>query len=222
MSKLLLVETSPRGEHSISRELARGFVQQWKSAHPEGQVVLRDLEQTDLPYLDMDWVTASVTPVERQTHETKRVLGFSDQLVAELLSADHLVISTPVYNYNVPARLKSYIDHIVRKGVTLGMRGEGLVLGKKATLLMASGGVYTEGSPIRDRDVATTYLRLILKVLGFEDVSVVAAGGAKVVDLGEKSRAEFLEPLAAAVVAAAGWEGRDLCRRRGCLRRGAI
>jgi FMN-dependent NADH-azoreductase len=133
----------------------------------------------------------------------KAVLRQSDELVTELLAADHIVISTPVYNFNIPAKLKSYVDHIVRKGLTLGMKGEGLVSGKKCTLLVASGGVYTEGSPIRDRDIATAYLRLILKVIGIDDVTVVAAGGTKAVDLGEKSRSEFLQAFKAAVESAA-------------------
>lgn len=79
------------------------------------------------------------------------------------------------------------------------MTGEGLVHGKKCTVLMASGGVYTEGSPIQDRDIATTYLRLILKVIGVDDVTFVSAGGTKVVDLGERSRAEFLQGFEPAV-----------------------
>ena len=144
-----------------------------------------------------------MTPLEKHTPEMQEVLRVSNELVAELLDADHIAISTPVYNYNIPANLKSYVDHIVRKGLTLGMAGEGLVHGKKATVLMASGGVYTEGSPIRDRDIATLYLRLILKVIGIEDVTFVAAGGTKVVDLGEKTRAEFLESFHPAVVSAA-------------------
>lgn len=112
-------------------------------------------------------------------------------------------IGTPVYNYNVPAVLKAYIDHIVRKGRTLGFAGEGLVHGKACTILMASGGVYGEGSPIRDRDIATTYLRLILKVIGITDVTVVAGGNAKAVDMGETSREEFLRRFEAEIVAAA-------------------
>ncbi len=87
------------------------------------------------------------------------------------------------------------MDHIVRKGVTLGFDGKGLLEGKKATLLMASGGIYSEGSPIRDRDIATQYLRLILGVIGIGDVTVVAGGGAKAVDLHEQTMAGFLDAL---------------------------
>jgi FMN-dependent NADH-azoreductase len=123
----------------------------------------------------------------------KAVLQLSDELVAELLETDHVVISTPVYNYNVPAALKAWVDHVVRKGLTLGFDGKGLVTGKKATVLLASGGVYTSDSPIRDRDIATQYLKLILNVLGITDVTFIAAGGAKAVDLGEIGMHDFLD-----------------------------
>ena len=203
LSRLLVVEASPRGEHSVSRSLAKTFVEQWKIAHPGGDVVERDLAKIDLPYVNLPWLGASLTPAEKHTPQMKEVLRVSDALVAELLAADHLAISTPVYNYNIPANLKSYVDHIVRKGLTLGATGEGLVHGKKCTVLLASGGVYTEGSPIRDRDIAALYLRLILKVIGIEDVTFVAAGGTKAVDLVQTSRAEFLQTFEPAVTSAA-------------------
>lgn len=203
MPKLLVVEASPRGEYSISRSLMRTFVNTWKAAHPDGEVMERDLAIIDLPYVNLPWLGASLTPLEQHTAEMREVLQVSDELVDELLSADYIAVGTPVYNYNIPANLKSYIDHIVRKGRTLGMTGEGLVHGKQCTVLMASGGVYTEGSPIRDRDIATMYLRLILKVIGIEDVTFVAAGGTKVVDLGETTRSAFLEPFASSVSSSA-------------------
>lgn len=199
MPKLLVVEASPRGEFSISRKLPSKFVASWKAAHPEGEVVERDLAKSDLPYMNLPWLGASLTPVEKHTPEMAEVLTVSTVLVDELLAADHIAISTPVYNYNIPANLKSYVDHIVRKGRTHGMTGEGLVHGKQCMILLAPDGVYTEGSPIRDRDIATMNLRLVLKVIGIEDVTFVAAGGSKVVDLGEKSREEFLAAFGPAI-----------------------
>ena len=112
-------------------------------------------------------------------------------------TADHIVIATPVYNYNVPAVLKAWIGHVVRKGLTLGFDGRGMVTGKKATVLIASGGVYTEGSPIQHRDIATQYLRLVLGVIGISDVTFVAGGGAKAVDLGEETMERFVDKLGA-------------------------
>ncbi|WP_086386370.1 FMN-dependent NADH-azoreductase [Caballeronia sordidicola] len=203
MPTLLVVESSPRGEHSMSRGLTKLFVENWLENHPGGRVVARDLTESNLPFVTMPWLGAYFTPPEQQTPEMKDVLRLSDELVNEILEADHIAIGTPVYNYNVPAVLKAYIDHIVRKGKTLGFAGEGLVHGKACTILMASGGVYTQGSPIQDRDIATNYLRLILKVIGIEDVTVVAGGNAKSVDMGQVTRDKFLQTFASEVAAAA-------------------
>ena len=203
MTKLLVVETSPRGDHSVSRNMTRRFVTDWRAAHPAGEVVDRDLVDTELTFVNAPWLQAYFTPTEQHSPEMKEALRLSDELVAELLGADHIVIATPVYNYNVPAALKAWVDHIVRKGLTLGNDGSGLVTGKKATVLLASGGVYTEGSPIRDRDIATQYLRLILKVIGITDVTFVAGGGAKVVDLKEQTMDGFIAKLEPEILQAA-------------------
>jgi FMN-dependent NADH-azoreductase len=203
MSKLLVVETSPRGEYSISRQMTRRFVSQWQAAHPDGEVIIRDLMVTDLPFVTAPWLQAYFTPSEQHSAEMKEALRLSDELVAEILAADHIAIATPVYNYNVPAALKAWIDHIVRKGMTLGFDGKGLVSGKRATVLLASGGIYTEGSPIRDRDIAPQYLRLVLNVIGITDVTVVAGGGAKVVDMREQTMNGFLDELQLSIEEAA-------------------
>ena len=203
MPTLLVVEASPRGNHSMSRGLTERFVQDWMKANPGGRVVERDLMKSDLPFVTLPWLSAYFTPPEHHSGEMKDLLRLSDELVAEILAADHIAIGTPVYNYNIPAVLKAYVDHIVRKGMTLGFSGEGLVHGKKCTILMASGGVYTEDSPIRDRDIATNYLRLILKVIGIEDVTVIAGGNAKAVDMGQTTRAAFIERFASEISVAA-------------------
>lgn len=203
MIKLLVVETSPRGDYSISRNMTRCFVAEWKEKHPGGIVVDRDLAQTELPFVNAPWLQAYFTPPEQHSPEMKETLRMSDELIAEIITADHILIATPVYNYNVPASLKAWIDHIVRKGMTLGHDGKGLVTGKSATVLIASGGVYIEGSPIHDRDIATKYLRLILSVIGITDVTVVSGGGAKAVDMRETTMEGFIATLRSEIDSAA-------------------
>lgn len=203
MIKLLVVEASPRGGVSISRTITRRFVAEWQSNHPDGEIVRRDLMKTDLKFLTGPWIESYFTPGDVLSNEGKKLLALSTELTEELMATDHLVIGTPVHNYNVPAVLKAWVDHIVRKGMTLGFDGRGLLSGKKATVLMASGGVYTEGSPIRDRDVATQYLKMILSIIGITDVTVIAGGGAKVVDLGEQTMEEFVGKLEPEIKAAA-------------------
>jgi FMN-dependent NADH-azoreductase len=195
MTRLLVVETSPRGNASVSRNMTRRYLAEWQALNPNGKIIRRDLAKGPLPHVTMPWLAAYFTPPDALTAEMKAQLELSDTLVRELLDCDELVIATPVYNYNIPAALKAWIDHIVRKGLTLGFDGSGLVTGKKATLLIASGGEYGENSPIRDRDIATQYLTMILKVLGFADITVVTGGGAKNVDLGEISMEDFVGGL---------------------------
>lgn len=195
MTNLLMIEASPRGNSSVSRHMAVEYIDEWQRANPNGKVIQRDLTNTPLKFTDAPWLTAYFTPPDKQSAEMKDALKLSDELVEELLSADVIVIGTPVYNYNVPSVLKAWFDHIVRKGMTLGFSGEGLLKDKRCTVLLASGGVYTEGSPIRDRDIATQWLRLILNVLGIEDIEFIAAGGTKVIDLGEQSRSEYMAPI---------------------------
>ncbi|MHC8945112.1 FMN-dependent NADH-azoreductase [Advenella incenata] len=203
MTTLLVVETSPRGSGSISRNMTHSFLKRWKTANPSGDVIERDLVKTDLQFITEHWLEAYFTPADQHTSQMKERLQLSDELIDELQAADQLVIATPVYNYNVPASLKAWIDAIVRKGKTLGFDGHGLVTDKKATVLIASGGVYTEGAFLQDRDIATHYLRLILKVIGITDVTFIAGGGAKAVDLGELTMGSFVKKLSPELVLAA-------------------
>ncbi len=203
MTKLLVIDSSPRGGATISRAVTRRFVAEWRATHPDGEVVARNLMETDLTFVTAPWLQAYFTLPEHHTPEMKAALAFSDELVAELLDADEIAIGTPVYNYDVPAILKACIDHIVRKRLRLGDDGSGLVTGKTATVLLASGGIDTVGSPIAARDVATRYLRLVLNVIGIEDVTFVAGGGAKAVDMGKATMADFVGRFDGEIKAAA-------------------
>lgn len=203
MPKLLVIDSSPRGAASVSRTMTDRFVATWQAANPGGEVNRRDLMETDLEFVTPEWLQAYFTPPPAQTDEQKAALALSDTLAAEVLEADEIAIGMPVYNYNVPAVLKAWVDHIVRKGVTLGMDGMGLVKDTKATVLIASGGVYTEGSPIAHRDIAPQYMRVVLGAIGIDDVTIVAGGGAKAVDLGEATMESFVETLANEIEAAA-------------------
>lgn len=204
MTHLLVVETSVRGDQSVSRALTQRFIDRWTAANPEGTVTTRDLADTALPYVTQDWLQAYFTPEEHHDDAMRDQLRLSDELVDELLRADHVVIATPVYNYNVPASLKSWIDHIVRKGKTLGFDGTGMITGTTATVLIASGGVYTEDSPLRDRDIASQYLRMVLGVIGISDVRVVAGGDAKSVDMGQRTIGDFVESFDHEIATAVG------------------
>jgi FMN-dependent NADH-azoreductase len=97
-----------------------------------------------------------------------------------------------MYNFSIPAVVKAYIDHIVRVGVTFTMQYEGLVTGKKATVILTSGSNFAPGTQYESYNVASSYLRQILGFIGITDVTVILAGQALAVDMGEKTMDEFV------------------------------
>lgn len=203
MPSLLVIESSPRGDYSFSRSLTKTFVESWKSAHVGGTVVLRDLMKTNLPFVDLPWIAGAYTPKEQHSPEMASALKISDELIAELKAADHVVIGTSMYNFSTPANLKAYIDHIVRINETFTSSYEGLVKDKKVTVIIASGSVYAPGSQMESYNVEGSYLKQVLGFIGITDVNVVLAGGTGAVDKGQASREDVLKRFEPAVTEAA-------------------
>ncbi len=191
MLNLLVIEVSPRSEYSISRHLTAQFVDKWQAAHPGGTVTRRDLIKTDLPFVDLDWMSSAFSPPEHQSPQGIAAIKISDVLVSEVMDADEIVIGTPMYNLSIPARLKAYIDQIVRVGLTVSASNEGLLKGKKATVILASGGDFSPGSPFEEYNQASRYLRAILGFVGITDLHFVMAGKTRAIDDGADTLAHF-------------------------------
>ncbi len=192
MPSLLAIQSSPRGDRSVSRQLTAKFIEDWKANHAGGTVVMRDLVTTELPFVDQPWIAGAYTPAEQHSPEMQKALEISNKLIAELMAADQIVIGTSMYNFSIPANLKAYIDHIVRIGVTFSQSYEGLVKGKKAVVLLASGGNYAPGTQTESYNVASSYMKQILGFIGIADVTVVLAGGTAAIDMGKAEMPEFL------------------------------
>lgn len=176
MPTLLAIEVSPRADSSTSRKLTSLFVDTWLASHPAGDVIIRDLMKTRLPFVDMPWIGGAFTPPEQHSPESAAAIKISDDLIAELQAADRIVIGTPMYNFSIPAVLKAYIDHIVRVGVTISTANVGLLTGKKATIILATGGDFSSGSPFEAYNLASGYLRQVLGWIGITDVEIILAG----------------------------------------------
>ena len=205
MATLLNIQSSPRGTSSLSRILSQDFVTEWQRTHDNGSVVLRDLAETQLPFVGVPWIGGVFVPPESRSTEQREALRISDGLIAELFAADHILIGTPMYNFTVPANLKAWIDLIVRPRVTHSGPPErkGLVTGKRCTILIASGGVYDEGLPAAASDFESGYLKRILAFIGITDVEVVMAGGTAAATFGETTMQELALQYRPAVLAKA-------------------
>jgi FMN-dependent NADH-azoreductase len=204
MPTLLQLDSSPL-ESSISRELTREFVKTWKAVHPKGTVIRRDLAANVLKPVDASWIFSSFTPEASRTPEQKAALAFSDELIAELEAADEYVFGVAMHNFSIPSVLKLWIDQVVRSGRTFAYSEsgpQGLLHGKKATILIASGGVYEAGTPAGALNFVDPYLKTVLRFIGVTDVTFVTAGGAAQIMTGAVDRETFLRPTLERVRAA--------------------
>ncbi|WP_263373995.1 FMN-dependent NADH-azoreductase [Granulicella aggregans] len=202
MPKLLTILASPRGEYSISRALAAEFTAAWRDKHKEGEVIERDLFQTELPFVDLPWIAGAYTPVEDHSPAVAEAISISNELIAELFAADYILIATPMYNFSTPAILKAYIDHIVRFNLTFSASYEGLLKGKTCTVIIASGGVYTAGAFMESWDRETSYLKMILGFIGISDVDFIHAGGSNDVAQGKVKQQDLVASFIPSVIAA--------------------
>ena len=173
MTQILRIDSSIKADASVSRRLTDRVMARLLAAHPGAGVTVRDLSG-GVPAIDGAWIGAVYTPAEARDADQARIAAYSDTLLAEVRTADILVIALPVYNFGVPAQLKSWIDHLARKGETFRYTEagpEGLLKGKRAIVALSSDGTRM-GSEI---DFASGYLRHILGFFGIAEVEFVAA-----------------------------------------------
>ena len=198
MPTLLEIESSPvNRETSVSRDLTARYVQQWKRAHPDGTVITRDLNSSGLPVISAEWITAMQTPAEKRTRAQRDALLLSDTLIAELQAADEYVFGVPMHNFTVPSVLRLWIDQVARAGKTfryVNGAPAGLLSGKKAHFIIASGGHYAAGTPMAAYDFVQPYLRTIFGFMGVTDTTFVVAGGTAALASGKIDRPSFLAP----------------------------
>jgi FMN-dependent NADH-azoreductase len=171
--RILEVSASGRRADSVSRMLTRDIIAALESRHGATSVTGRDLAD-GVGFVDEAWITANFTDDEQRTAAQRDRLAESDALVAELQQADVVIIGAPIYNFGIPASLKAWVDMIARARLTFRYTengSEGLLQGKKAYVVVASGGVPVD-SPV---DFATPYLRQALSFVGITDVEIVAA-----------------------------------------------
>ena len=171
--KVLEINSSGRQQGSTSRKLVGEVIAALESRHGAVELTRRDLAD-GVPFVDANWIGANFTAVEQRDAAQHEAMAFSDKLVAELQNAEAIVIGVPIYNFNIPAVLKAWVDMIARARVTFRYTDngpKGLLEGKKAYVVVASGGVQIGSS----YDFATPYLRHALAFVGITDLEFIGA-----------------------------------------------
>lgn len=173
---LLVVNASPRRERSLSRRLGAAFLAEWQARRPHDGIVQRDVGIAHPPLVTEAWIAACFTPDDQQTPAQKEVLAYSDMAIEELARADIVVLTTPRYNYGMPAALKAWFDQVIRIRRTFRFDAaektwplSPLLSGKRLVLLSSSGEFGFEAGGLREGwEHLEPHVRTCARYLGVE------------------------------------------------------
>lgn len=204
MPYLLQIDASPQGpDASKSRQLGKAFIDKFTETHAGVEVQVLDLAVNAPPHVDTEllfagWVPEEARPPSQQAKHEARLA-----LINQAKNAEYILVTTPMYNWNVPSAFKAWVDHLVMPGYS--DTSSKFLAGKKITILLATGGAYSPGSWHPEWDFASGYLKHVFTVLGADDVVLITteytlAGIAHGMEtLVDKKEASFVEATAAAV-----------------------
>ncbi|QDE39602.1 FMN-dependent NADH-azoreductase [Luteibacter pinisoli] len=184
--KLLHIDASALGAHSVSRGLTQAIVSEFVSHHPGTEVTYRDLHAAPLAHWGLP------------AGENDPNAAEAEKVMEEFLAADVVVIGAPMYNFSITSSLKAWIDRIAVAGKTFSYTAngpQGLAGGKRVIVASSRGGIYSAG-PAAGMDFQEPYLRAVFGFLGVTDIEFVRAEG---VAMGDEHKAQALETATAGI-----------------------
>ncbi|HAV4460033.1 NAD(P)H-dependent oxidoreductase [Acinetobacter baumannii] len=175
MAKILVLKSSIMGEGSQTNRLIDVMLEHRKDQGLQDDIIIRNLAEMNLPVLDLE-IFQALRGAENVNQDIQRIVALSDELIAELKSADLLVIGAPMYNLNVPTQLKNWFDLVARARQTFRYTEtypQGLVEGVKAVVVSSRGGIHVG----QETEAVTPYLKAVLGLMGIHDVDFIYAEG---------------------------------------------
>lgn len=175
MAKILVLKSSIMGEGSQTNRLIDVMLEYRKDQGLQDDITIRNLAEMNLPVLDLE-IFQALRGAENVNQDIQQIIALSDELIAELKSADLLVIGAPMYNLNVPTQLKNWFDLVARARQTFCYTEtypQGLVEGVKAVVVSSRGGIHVG----QETEAVTPYLKAVLGLMGIHDVDFVYAEG---------------------------------------------
>jgi FMN-dependent NADH-azoreductase len=179
--KLLHLDSSVLGPHSVSRQVSAAIVERLRQANPGIDIVYRDLTTTPLGHLTGSHLAAGQGAAPEAS--LREDIAAGQAVLDEFLAADTVVIGAPMYNFTVPSQLKAWIDRVLVAGKTFkyGPQGvEGLAGNKRVIIALSRGGYYGAGTPAAVGEHLETYLRWVFGFIGIKDPEFISADGIQV------------------------------------------
>ena len=200
--KLLHIDSSILGAHSVSRQLTAEVVAQWRQAKPDTTVEYLDLALNAPNHFGADALgikgVAQAEPTDAQRAEN----AVSEKLVAQFLAADVIVVGAPFYNFSIPTQLKAWIDRLSQPGRTFTYTEKGpvgLASGKTVIVASTRGGAYSTSEAGQAMEHQESYLKVVFGFFGITDVRIVRAEG---VAMGDAAKAAGIDAARSDMVAA--------------------
>lgn len=189
---LLALDSSILGEHGVSHQLMTHYLNHWQQAHPQGEVIYRDLDKHGIAHLSAESLMAQQIPLEERSAHIKQELELSQRLLEEFLTADELIVAAPMYNFSIPSQLKAWIDRILVAGQTfkytengpIGLAGE-----KRVTIISTRGNSYSNKASMLAMDHQESYLQVIFNFIGISQATIIRAEG---LHLGEEIKTKAI------------------------------
>jgi FMN-dependent NADH-azoreductase len=188
--KLLHIDSSVLGPHSVSRQVSAAIVDRLRQATPGLEIAYRDLTSTPLTHLSGPHLAAGQGAAPDAALLPDIAAG--QAVLEEFLAADIVVLGAPMYNFTIPSQLKAWIDRVVVAGKTFkyGASGvEGLAGDKRVIIAISRGGFYGADTPMAVAEHLETYLRWVFGFMGVKNLEFIFADGIMV---GPEHRAKAL------------------------------
>ena len=176
--KLLHIDSSVLGPHSVSRQVSAAIVERLRQQNPTLQVAYRDLSSTPLSHLSGSHLAAAQGATA--SAELQEDLAVGQAVLDEFLAADIVVLGAPMYNFTIPSQLKAWIDRILVAGATFKYSAagvEGLAGNKRVIVAISRGGFYGAGTPAAVGEHLETYLRWVFGFIGVKNPEFISADG---------------------------------------------
>src|ERR1700759_1703358 len=189
--KLLHIDSSVLGPHSVSRQVSSAIADRLRQATPGLEVTYRDLTTTPLSHLSGSHLAAA--PGDPSSAEVQAELATGAAVLEEFLAADIVVLGAPMYNFTIPSQLKAWIDRIVVRGKTFkydANGAQGLAGNKRVIIAISRGGFYGADMPSAALEHLETYLRWVFNFIGIANPEIIVAEG---VQIGPEQREKALE-----------------------------
>ncbi|GIO56798.1 FMN-dependent NADH-azoreductase [Paenibacillus cineris] len=184
MEKLLVINAHPKVEDasSVSLTVLRHFLEAYRNLNPEGPIEQIDLYSEDVPCIDRLFFSAQekMQKNERLTEEEQRLTSRMSDILRQFKSAKRYVIAMPLHNFNIPSKLKDYMDNILIAKETFAYTDKGsiglLTDGRNVVVIQASDGIYTNQDWYTEVEYSHRYLKSMFNFIGV-DYQIIRAQG---------------------------------------------